>query len=64
MTVFVVSLISTLSGVAFADDQNGMYSHTHETALWNHNIVCGDHTCAPGEISSNPPMIAPVKGIQ
>jgi len=64
MVVFVISLSSTLSGIAFADNQNGMYSHSHKTALWNHNLVCGDHTCAPGEMSKNPPVVVPTRGIQ
>lgn len=64
MTVFAMSLGSTLSGIAFADNQNGMYSHSHMTALWEHNIVCGNHTCVSGEVSKNPPVVIPVKGIQ
>jgi hypothetical protein len=49
------------SGVAFADDQDGKYSHTHVTASWNPGFVCGDHKCAPGEIPQAPKAVEPVR---
>jgi hypothetical protein len=52
------------SGVAFADDQDGRYSHQHLTASWDHGLVCGDHRCAPGEFPQHPPAVVPVKGIR
>ena len=62
IVVFVVGLSSSFSGFAFADDQSGLYSHSHETALWEHGLICGDHRCAPGESSGNPQPVAPVRG--
>jgi hypothetical protein len=63
IAIFAIGLSSTFSGAAFADDQDGQYSHTHATATWNPGLVCGDHKCAPGEMSQNPPAVTPVKGI-
>jgi hypothetical protein len=61
IAVFTMGLSSTVSGFAFADDQNGLYSHSHETALWDHSLICGDHKCAPGELSGNPQPVVPVR---
>ncbi len=61
IAVFAMGLSSTFSGFAFADDQNGLYSHSHETALWDHGLICGDHRCAPGEVSANPMPVVPVR---
>jgi hypothetical protein len=61
MVVFAMGLGSTFSGFAFADDQNGMYSHSHETASWYHGLVCGDHRCAPGQLPVNPAPVVPIK---
>jgi len=63
MAVFAIGLGSTFSGFAFADDQNGMYSHSHKIALWDQGLVCGNHVCSPGEVSQSPPVVVPVKGI-
>ena len=62
IAIFAFGLSSTFSGVAFADDQDGQYSHSHITALWKRGLVCGDHKCAPGETPQIPPGIQPVKG--
>ncbi|TLX95188.1 MAG: hypothetical protein E6K91_03695 [Thaumarchaeota archaeon] len=64
MAIFAAGLGSTFAGSAYADDQGGRYSHSHETATWNHGLVCGDHKCAPGETPQNPPAVVPVKGIK
>ena len=64
IAVFAIGLSSSFSGFAFADDQNGMYSHSHNTASWDHGLVCGNHVCVPGEISQSPPVVVPVKGIR
>jgi len=49
------------SNNAFADDQDGKYSHPHVTASWDHGFVCGDHKCAPGEIHQPPKVVEPVR---
>ncbi len=64
IAMFAIGLSSSFSGIAFADDNHGMYSHSHITALWDHGLVCGNHKCAPGEASQNPPVVVPVKGIK
>ncbi|MBI3639042.1 MAG: hypothetical protein HY223_01875 [Thaumarchaeota archaeon] len=64
IAIFAIGLSSTFSGVAFADDQENQYSHSHITATWDHGLVCGNHKCAPGETPQNPPVVTPVKGIQ
>jgi hypothetical protein len=63
VAIFVI-LSPSFSGIAFAEDPNGMYSHSHITATWDHGYVCGDHKCAPGEMPHNPPVVVPVKGIR
>ncbi len=63
VATLAIGLSSTFAGVAFADDQDGRYSHQHITASWNHGLVCGDHRCAPGELPQHPPAVVPVKGI-
>lgn len=62
IAIFAMGLGSTFSGFAFAYDQSSMYSHSHETASWNNGLVCGDHTCVPGQLSQNPPPVAPIRG--
>ena len=61
IAIFAIGLSSTFSGIAFADDQNNQYSHTHATATWNPGLVCGDHACAPGEIPQPPKTVEPVR---
>ena len=39
IAIFAIGLSSTFSGAAFADDQEGQYSHTHATATWNPGFV-------------------------
>ena len=62
IAVYAMGLSSTFSGFAFADDQNGMYSHSHEIASWDHGLICGDHRCTAGESSGNPLPVMPVRG--
>ncbi len=62
IAVFAMGLSSTFSGFAFANDQNGMYSHSHVTASWDHGLVCGDHKCTPGQLPQNPPPVIPIRG--
>jgi len=62
MAMFV--LVQSLSGTAFAINQAGSVSHSHETSTWDHGLVCGDHKCAPGEMPHPPPIVSPVKGIK
>ena len=50
----------SFSSIAFADDQDGKYSHPHITASWDHGLVCGDHKCAPGETPQPPKTVEPV----
>jgi len=62
-TIAMFALVPSLSfsSIAFADDQDGQYSHTHATATWNPGFVCGDHKCAPGEIHQPPKAVEPVR---
>jgi hypothetical protein len=62
IAMFAVSGLN-FSGIAFADDQDGKYSHPHLTASWDHGFICGDHKCAAGETPHNPPVVPPVRGI-
>lgn len=62
--MFAISLSPILAGSAFAEDPNGLYSHSHITASWDNGLVCGDHKCAPGETPQSPPVVLPVKGIR
>jgi len=62
--IAMFAIVQSLSGTAFAINQGGSYSHSHETATWNHGLVCRDHKCAPGEMPQHPPVVVPVKGIQ
>ena len=55
------ALAPSFSGLAFADDQDGKYSHPHVTASWDNGLVCGDHKCAPGEIHQSPKAVEPVR---
>jgi hypothetical protein len=64
LAVSMIAISSSFSGVVFADDQDGRYSHQHITVSWDHSLVCGDHKCAPGEAPQNPRVVVPVKGIQ
>ncbi len=43
MAIFAIGLGSTFTGVAFADDQDSMYSHQHITASWDHGL-CAETT--------------------
>ena len=61
--MFAIAASSSFAGSAFAEDPNGLYSHSHVTALWDNGLVCGDHRCAPGEMPRNPTIVSPVKGI-
>ena len=62
-TIAMFALVPGLSfsGIAFAEDQNGQYSHTHATATWNPGLVCGDHKCASGEMPQHPKAVEPVR---
>jgi len=60
IAMFVV-LSTNTTGIAFADDQDGSYSHSHVTASWDHGLVCGDHKCAPGEMPQHPKPVEPVR---
>ena len=65
IAVFAIVPSQSLAGTAYAINQGGSVSHLHETATWDHGLVCGDHKCAPGEMPRNPPVVVlPVKGIQ
>jgi hypothetical protein len=55
------AIVPSFSSIAFADDQDGRYSHTHATATWNPGFVCGDHKCAAGEIPQPPKAVEPVR---
>ena len=59
--IAMFALVPSFSGIAIADDNNGMYSHSHITASWDHGLICGDHKCAPGEIHQPPKAVEPVK---
>jgi hypothetical protein len=63
LAVFAIGASLTFVGLAFADDQDNRYSHQHITASWDHNLVCGDHKCVPGETPQPPQVIVPVKGV-
>ena len=64
IAVFAIVQSQNLAGTAFGINQGGSYSHSHETATWDHGLVCGDHRCAPGELPHNPPVVVPVRGIR
>jgi hypothetical protein len=64
MGMFAIVANLGFAGSAFAQDPNGLYSHSHITALWDPNLVCGNHICAPGEMPQHPPVVVPVKGIK
>ena len=61
--IAMFALVPTLSfsSIAFADDQDGKYSHPHVTASWDNGFVCGDHKCAFGEIPQPPKAVEPVR---
>jgi hypothetical protein len=59
MLALVIS--PSVTGIAFADDEEGSYSHSHLTASWDHGVVCGDHKCAPGEMPQHPKPVEPVR---
>ncbi len=61
IAMFALVSSPSFSGIAFADDNNGMYSHSHITALWDNSLVCGDHKCAPGEMPQHPKPVEPVR---
>jgi hypothetical protein len=61
IAMFALVPSPSFSSIAFADDQDGKYSHSHVTALWDHGFVCGDHKCAPGEIPQPPKAVEPVR---
>ena len=62
LAVFAIGLSSTFVGLAFADDQDGRYSHSHITALWDNGLVCGDHRCLPGQTPQYPAPVVPIRG--
>ena len=64
IAMFAIAVIPSFAGSAFAEDPNGLYSHSHITTLWDSSLVCGDHKCAPGEMPQHPPTVIPVKGIK
>ncbi len=64
MAMFAMVANLSFTGSAFAEDPNGLYSHSHITALWDPNLVCGNHLCAPGEMPQHVPVVTPVKGIK
>ncbi len=61
IAMFAIVPSLSFSGIAFADDQDGKYSHTHATATWNPGLVCGDHKCAAGEMPQHPKAVEPVR---
>jgi len=61
IAMFALVPSQSFSGIAFADDNNGMYSHSHITASWNHGLICGDHKCASGETPQPPKVVEPVR---
>lgn len=61
-TIAMFAIVQSLAGYAFATSQDD--SATHQTATWDHGLVCGDHKCAPGEMPHPPPIVSPVKGIK
>jgi hypothetical protein len=61
LIVFTIGVSSTFVGNAFAEDPNGLYSHSHITASWDHSFVCGDHKCAPGEMPQHPKPVEPIR---
>jgi hypothetical protein len=64
IAIFAVAASPSFAGSAFADDPNGLYSHSHTTALWDPNLVCGNHICVLGEMPQHPSIVIPVKGIK
>jgi hypothetical protein len=64
VAIFAIAASPSFAGSAFAEDPNGLYSHSHITASWYHGLVCGDHKCSPGEMPENPTVVSPVKGIK
>ena len=60
--IAMFALVQSLSGTAFAINQGGSVSHSHETATWDHGLVCGGHKCIPGEMPHPPSAVVPVKG--
>ncbi len=62
LAAFVVISGLSIAGSAFAYQDDGDYSHSHATAMTNPSLVCGDHKCAPGESSSSPAPVVPVRG--
>lgn len=61
-SIAMFTIVQSLAGTAFATNQDD--SASHETAAWDHGLVCGDHKCAPGEMPHPPPIVSPVKGIK
>jgi len=64
IAMFAIAASPSFAGSAFAEDPNGLYSHSHITASWDNGLVCGDHKCAVGEMPQNPTVVTPVKGIK
>jgi hypothetical protein len=62
LAVFTIGVSSTFVGLAFADDQDGRYSHSHITASWDNVLVCGDHRCSPGQTPQYPAPVVPIRG--
>lgn len=62
VAIFAIVLGPSLAGSAFADDKNGMYSHSHITASWDNGLVCGDHRCSTGQTPQYPVPVVPIRG--
>ena len=62
-SIAMLALVTSpsVTDIAFADDQDGTYSHSHVTASWDNGLVCGDHKCAPGEMPQHPKPVEPVR---
>ena len=55
------AIVQSLADSAFASQDNSDYTHTHATASTSPGVVCGDHTCAAGELPQHPKTIEPVR---
>jgi hypothetical protein len=61
IAMFAIAASPSFAGSAFAEDPNGLYSHSHITASWDNGLVCGDHKCAPGEMPQHPKPVEPIR---
>lgn len=61
IAVFAMVPGLSITGIAFAYQDNVDYTHTPATDLTNPGLVCGDHKCASGEVPHYPTPVAPVR---